>query len=150
MIDTTNKAKLNEDSYELLFSKRPFRGRTNTALTNSILHEPLQWPEDAPEKCSAEGMQAVKGLLERDPNRRLGYRPGGGGLEDLKAHPWFKGIDWEGLKKKEVVPPFEPDVLFVLRLALSGKNSAELMHSPNAPILMLRTSWKSYCWKRTR
>jgi serine/threonine kinase 32 len=63
-------------------------------------------------------MQAVKGLLERDPNRRLGYRPGGGGLEDLKAHPWFKGIDWEGLKKKEVVPPFEPDVRFCFATGL--------------------------------
>lgn len=96
-------------AYELMFGKRPFRGRTNTALTNSILHEPLQWPDDAGEKCSAEGMQAIKGLLERDPNRRLGYRPGGGGLDDLKAHPWFRGIDWEKLRKKEVVPPFEPD-----------------------------------------
>lgn len=48
--------------------------------------------------------------MERDPNKRLGYRPGGGGFEDLKAHPWFTGIDWNALYNKEVVPPFEPDV----------------------------------------
>lgn len=132
-------------SYELLFGKRPFRGRTNTALTNSILHEQLTWPEDAPGRCSSEGMHAIRAVrtvppfhslplppiwfhrafgrpgvradqlatfqfLDRDPNRRLGYRPGGGGFEDIKAHPWFRGIDWDAMYKKEVVPPFEPDV----------------------------------------
>jgi serine/threonine kinase 32 len=49
-------------------------------------------------------------FLDRDPNRRLGYRPGGGGFEDIKTHPWFRGIDWDAMYKKEVVPPFEPDV----------------------------------------
>nr|WVH01947.1 cAMP-dependent protein kinase [Naematelia aurantialba] len=95
--------------YELLFGRRPFRGRTNTALTNSILHEPLSWPEDAASKVSTEGMRAIQNFLERDPNRRLGYRPGGGGMTDIKAHPWFKGLDWEALHRKEIVPPFEPD-----------------------------------------
>lgn len=49
-------------AYELMFGKRPFRGRTNTALTNSILNEPLTWPEDAPEKCSSQGMQAIRSV----------------------------------------------------------------------------------------
>ena len=49
-------------------------------------------------------------LLERDPNKRLGYRAGGGGMEDIKSHPWFRGIDWQAIYNKEVVPPFEPDV----------------------------------------
>ncbi|WWC61115.1 uncharacterized protein I303_103693 [Kwoniella dejecticola CBS 10117] len=96
-------------AYELLFGKRPFRGRTNTALTNSILNEHLLWPDDAPGKCSSDGMHAIKSFLDRDPNKRLGYRPGGGGFEDIKAHPWFRNIDWDQLYKKEVVPPFEPD-----------------------------------------
>lgn len=96
-------------AYELLFAKRPFRGKTNSALTNSILHEPLSWPEDAPTRCSSEGMHALRSFLERDPNKRLGYRPGGGGFEDIKAHPWFAGLDWAALGRKQVVPPFEPD-----------------------------------------
>lgn len=49
-------------------------------------------------------------MLERDPNKRLGWRPGGGGFADIKAHPWFAGIDWDALYNKQVVPPFEPDV----------------------------------------
>lgn len=48
--------------YELLFGKRPFRGRTNSALTNSILNEALNWPEDAPGRCSSDGMHAIRGV----------------------------------------------------------------------------------------
>ncbi|WVO20762.1 uncharacterized protein IAS62_002062 [Cryptococcus decagattii] len=96
-------------AYELLFGKRPFRGRTNSALTNSILNEALNWPEDAPGRCSSDGMHAIRGFLERDPNKRLGYRPGGGGMNDIKNHPWFRNINWEQLYDKDVVPPFEPD-----------------------------------------
>jgi serine/threonine kinase 32 len=54
------------DRYELLFGKRPFRGRTNTALTNAILHEHLTWPEDVADKCSTSGMQAIR-AVSRDP-----------------------------------------------------------------------------------
>jgi serine/threonine kinase 32 len=48
--------------YELLFGKRPFRGRTNTALTNAILHEHLTWPDDVADKCSTSGMQAIRAV----------------------------------------------------------------------------------------
>lgn len=48
--------------------------------------------------------------LEKDMHRRLGYKLGGGGLQDIKAHPWFQGVDWDGIYRKEVAPPFEPDV----------------------------------------
>nr|ODN95157.1 AGC/YANK protein kinase [Cryptococcus depauperatus CBS 7855] len=96
-------------TYELLFGKRPFRGRTNGALTNSILNDVLTWPEDAPSKCSSDGMHAIRGFLERDPNKRLGYRPGEGGIEGIQTHPWFRNINWEQLYRKETVPLFEPD-----------------------------------------
>ena len=46
--------------YELMFGKRPFRGKTNSALTESIQGERLLWPDDAKDKCSPEGMSAIK------------------------------------------------------------------------------------------
>lgn len=46
--------------YELVFGKRPFRGRTNSALTESIQAERLTWPEDAADKCSPAGMDCIK------------------------------------------------------------------------------------------
>lgn len=49
-------------AYELIFGRRPFRGRTNNDLTYSITKDPLKWPEDAESKCSRPGMQVLKGV----------------------------------------------------------------------------------------
>jgi len=49
-------------------------------------------------------------FIERDPLTRLGCRPNGQGIEDIKHHPWFAGIDWDALDTKECQPPFVPDV----------------------------------------
>ncbi|KAJ7760359.1 kinase-like domain-containing protein [Mycena metata] len=96
-------------AYELIFGRRPFRGRTNSDLTYSITKDPLKWPEDAEKKCSRPGMQVLKGLLDRDPSRRFGCKPNGEGFQELRRHPWFKPIDWDTLESKELTPPFIPD-----------------------------------------
>ncbi|GAA6000436.1 hypothetical protein JCM10207_008010 [Rhodosporidiobolus poonsookiae] len=95
-------------TYELLFGKRPFRGKTNSTLTQSILKDQTRFPENAEELVSAEGLDCIRGLLQRDPRKRLGCKHTGG-LEAFKQHPWFKGYDWAVLERKEAEPPFEPD-----------------------------------------
>jgi len=96
-------------TYELIFGRRPFRGRSNSDLTNSISRDPLKWPEDAEKKCSRVGMQVVKGLLERDPTKRFGCNSQGEGFQELRRHPWFKPVDWDTLESKKQTPPFTPD-----------------------------------------
>ncbi|KAI0080177.1 kinase-like protein [Panus rudis PR-1116 ss-1] len=96
-------------AYELIFGRRPFRGRTNSDLTHSISKDALRFPEDAASKCSRAGIQALKGFLERDPTKRLGSKLFAEGYEELKSHPWFQSIDWETLERKELTPPFVPD-----------------------------------------
>jgi serine/threonine kinase 32 len=49
-------------AYELLFGRRPFRGKTNTDLTYSISKDSLRFPDDADKKCSRAGMMALKGV----------------------------------------------------------------------------------------
>jgi len=49
-------------AYELIFGRRPFRGRTNSALTHSISRDPLRFPENAEERCSKAGLHALKGV----------------------------------------------------------------------------------------
>lgn len=52
-------------AYELVFGRRPFRGRSNSDLTYSISKDPLKWPDDAEKKCSRAGMQVLKGVSSR-------------------------------------------------------------------------------------
>ena len=45
-------------------------------------------------------------FLDRKPESRLGSN----GFDEIKNHPWFAGIDWDKLYRKEVVPPYKPMV----------------------------------------
>jgi len=96
-------------AYELIFGRRPFRGKTNSDLTYSISKDPLKFPEDAENKCTRNGLQVLKGLLERDLSKRLGCKAHGDGFIELRRQPWFQLIDWETLGSKEQTPPFVPD-----------------------------------------
>ncbi|KAI5120366.1 hypothetical protein M0805_006888 [Coniferiporia weirii] len=96
-------------AYELVFGRRPFRGKTNPDLTHAIGRDPLVFPEDSDSKCSREGKLALKGFLTRNTDQRLGCRPNGDGLKDLQRHRWFNGLDWDALEAKEILPPFVPD-----------------------------------------
>jgi serine/threonine kinase 32 len=45
-------------------------------------------------------------LLDPDPKKRIGCLAGG--IEDFKAHPWFKDFPWSKLEKRHLVPHFKP------------------------------------------
>ncbi|CAG8677843.1 7967_t:CDS:2, partial [Paraglomus brasilianum] len=86
---------------------RPFKGKTNVNLTQAILHEPLHFPEDVHKMVSDDCIDCLKRFCERDISKRLGCGPDG--LEEIKRHPWFAGIEWDMLLIKETTPPFVPD-----------------------------------------
>lgn len=96
-------------AFELLFGKRPFRGKTNSTLTNAIIREEPRFPESLPQTVGPEGLNFLEKILNRDVNKRLGCK-GSGGMEKFKLHDWFKGVDWDAIAALEVTPPFEPDV----------------------------------------
>ncbi|KAI8099861.1 kinase-like domain-containing protein [Halteromyces radiatus] len=91
--------------YELLIGKRPFRGKTNEALQQAILHDNITFPESS--HISQEARDFITGLLTRDINRRLGV--GEKGFRRLMAHPWLQHIQWDLLESEQAVPPFIPD-----------------------------------------
>jgi hypothetical protein len=44
-------------------------------------------------------------LLDRDVERRLGSKGG----EEVRAHRYFEGMDWEGVMAKRLPPPILPE-----------------------------------------
>lgn len=49
-------------AYELLFGKRPYRGKTNSTLTQAILKDQVKFPDDVDELVSPDGLDCIKGV----------------------------------------------------------------------------------------
>lgn len=99
--------------YEMLVGQCPFSS-SSTSCSNSLeelqneLYDSIQNKEIDEQKMSHVSEQAqdlIQRLLTKDEHKRLGSDLG---AEDIKAHPWFAGIDWEGIYNKTVVPPYVP------------------------------------------
>jgi len=52
-------------------------------------------------------LAVVQGLLNRDPAARLGSEDDGAAV---RAHPFFRDVDWGALLRKQITPPFQPAV----------------------------------------
>jgi len=87
--------------YEMLVGYPAFCAQTNHETYKKIMNwrETLVFPDDV--EISAE----AKDLIQRwccEPEHRLGVN----GIDEIKAHPFFKGIDWENIRQMK--PPFVP------------------------------------------
>lgn len=56
-----------------------------------------------PQTLSPEAIDLITKLLEVDESRRLGSQ----GADSVKTHPWFRGVDWEGIKDGNFPVPHE-------------------------------------------
>ncbi|KAH9272542.1 hypothetical protein BASA83_005041 [Batrachochytrium salamandrivorans] len=72
---------------------------------DSILHNDLVFPPGFPPQAQS----LCRGLIDRDPKRRLGAGPQD--AEEIKNHPYFLDVDWNQLLKRRVRPPFKPMVV---------------------------------------
>ena len=57
-----------------------------------------------PDNISEELKDLLEKLLNKDPNQRLGLK----GANEIKAHPFFEGLDWQAVYNKQVTPPYIP------------------------------------------
>jgi protein kinase A len=44
--------------------------------------------------------------MQKDLSKRFGNLKNG--INDIKNHPWFEGIDWLGILNKEINAPYLP------------------------------------------
>jgi serine/threonine protein kinase len=89
--------------YELLAGQTPFHDHNVRAIYRRVLYGTVEFPWG----MDAAAKDLIKSLLQRNVGKRLGCGPGQS-LDDIKRHRWFRGIDWEQLRRREVTPPFVP------------------------------------------
>lgn len=87
--------------FEMLFGYPPLNGEDPEETMHKIIRwkEFLEFPEDI--KVSEAAIDLMKKLL-CDPTDRLKD------IHEMKAHPFFKGIDWENIRQMQA--PFIPDI----------------------------------------
>lgn len=90
-------------TYEFLYGIPPFHAETPERVFENILSGHVEWHEEWIE-FSQEARDFMQALMTIDPNERLGS----GGAEEVKAHPFFAGIDWDKVTTTEAA--FIPQV----------------------------------------
>jgi len=85
--------------YELLTRERPFHKGETFLTEQKIRFRDVD--------LSKEAKSLVRGLLRYHPKDRLGC--GADGWEAVKRHPFFNGIDWAAMNRRDVTPPFKPE-----------------------------------------
>ncbi|KAJ6051979.1 hypothetical protein N7460_002513 [Penicillium canescens] len=83
--------------YEMLTGLPPFYDEDKDEMYRKIFSTAVIAP-------AAKSL--LQGLLHRGPAQRLGAN----GAGEIKAHPFFKGIDWHKLAQRRYVPAFKPNV----------------------------------------
>ncbi|KAJ1983685.1 Serine/threonine kinase [Dimargaris verticillata] len=90
--------------YEMLLGQPPFRGETEDEIFDAILDEEVLYPIN----MSRDSVSILQRLLTREPAKRLGSGPSD--AEEIKRHPFFKGINWNDIFHKRVTPPYLPQI----------------------------------------
>ncbi|XP_064393943.1 cAMP-dependent protein kinase catalytic subunit PRKX-like [Halichondria panicea] len=90
--------------YEMLVGYPPFFDEHPFRIYEKILEAKIDWPRH----LEPNAKDLVKKLLVRDVTRRLGSLKGG--VDDVKQHKWFKGVDWDACLQRKIPPPIVPRV----------------------------------------
>ncbi|XP_064187542.1 microtubule-associated serine/threonine-protein kinase 3-like isoform X8 [Anguilla rostrata] len=90
--------------YEFLVGCVPFFGDTPEELFGQVVSDEIIWP-DGDDALPGDAQDLITRLLRQSPLERLGT----GGATEVKQHPFFLGLDWNGLlrQKAEFVPQLE-------------------------------------------
>lgn len=91
--------------YEMLIGYPPFFDDNPFGIYEKILAGKVEWPKTLD---NSHAKDLIKKLLVHDRTRRLGCLKNG--AEDVKAHKWFKGIDWDVVIQRKLKPPIVPRI----------------------------------------
>ncbi|KAK9762287.1 Serine/threonine kinase [Basidiobolus ranarum] len=90
--------------YEMLLGQSPFHGEDEDEIFDAILEDEVLYPTN----MSRDSVSLIQKLLTRDPEKRLGS--GRSDAEEIKRHPFFRGVNWDDIMNKRIDPPFRPKI----------------------------------------
>ncbi|KAI0064693.1 Pkinase-domain-containing protein [Artomyces pyxidatus] len=91
-------------AYEMMVGYPPFFDETAYGIYERILDGKIQWPRD----MDPLSRDLIKGFLHPDRTKRLGNMIAG--PQGVLDHPWFRGVDWDALERREIRAPIVPHV----------------------------------------
>lgn len=91
--------------YEMILGQSPFKGQDEDEIFESIIQDDVLYPSN----LNREAVSVMQMLLVKDPRRRLGSSRRD--AQDIKSHPYFRGINWEDVVNKKITPPCKPRIL---------------------------------------
>mmetsp|Transcript_37429 Transcript_37429/g.43003 ORF Transcript_37429/g.43003 Transcript_37429/m.43003 type:complete len:153 (-) Transcript_37429:69-527(-) len=100
-------------TFRMLTGELPHPTKINKKIPYYIVNYKLPIDENL---FSKPAFDFISRLLERDPKKRLGAK----GLNEIKNHKFFKGLDWDKLYKREIKPPFSPNNRLFLSETIEG------------------------------
>ncbi|KAJ6539501.1 hypothetical protein B0H19DRAFT_1037582 [Mycena capillaripes] len=90
-------------TYEFLYGIPPFHAETPERVFENILSGQIEWHDEWVD-FSPEARDFMRSLMTLDPAARLGSN----GADEVKAHPFFDGIEWDKVTTTEAA--FIPQV----------------------------------------
>jgi protein-serine/threonine kinase len=90
--------------YEMLTGLPPFYTRDREKLFERIKRGELSYPS----YVTPDAKSLLQAIIYRDPNKRLGGGPEG--VEEVKRHNFFSGVDWTDVYDKKITVPFKPQL----------------------------------------
>ncbi len=97
--------------YEMLVGYPPFFDESPYGIYEKILKGKIYWPRE----MDPLSRELIRAFLHPDRTKRLGNMIGG--PQDVLDHPWFRGVDWDSVERKEIrVRTFSIAPKFMLKL----------------------------------
>ena len=95
----------------MLCAYSPFHGPDEKELFKAIVENPVEYPRS----MSSLVKSLLNGLLERDPEKRLGGVNVNKDESSIRSHPFFAETNWEKVENCQIEPPFKPKVVSSLQ-----------------------------------
>ncbi|XP_062160293.1 probable serine/threonine protein kinase IRE4 isoform X2 [Alnus glutinosa] len=90
--------------FELITGIPPFTAERPEIIFDNILNRKIPWPS-VPSDMSYEAQDFIYRFLIHDPEQRLGAN----GSVEVKAHPFFRGVNWDNLALQKAAFVPQPD-----------------------------------------